>query len=300
MTFQGSCNKEGFDLDLGLHLKNLISFATNQSRFLTAGKLPLESLQIAWKNACPGMEFAINFLKSNVGIKSSVLLSSNFILITLAKYGHSKNYELSPQESDKLRFWTLLSNAKGHYSRGSSETILNQDLATIRDGGKIDDLITRLQLQVTRFETTPEELEGRNQRSALFKTMFLAFSADGAKDWRSNLAISLEHSGNQHKLQFHHIFAKALLKKIVTDREADDIANLAFIGGNTNQHISDKAPLEYIPRLIEKIGTKPFEAQCIPTEPTLLKLESYKDFLLKRRRLIAYSINHYLGVDAEK
>ena len=130
--------------------------------------------------------------------------------------------------------------------------------------------------------------------------MFLAFSADGAKDWRSNLAISLEHSGNQHKLQFHHIFAKALLKKIVTDREADDIANLAFIGGNTNQHISDKAPLEYIPRLIEKIGTKPFEAQCIPTEPTLLKLESYKDFLLKRRRLIAYSINHYLGVDAEK
>jgi len=27
----------------------------------------------------------------------------------------------------------------------------------------------------------------------------------------SNPAISLGHSGNQHKLQFHHIFAKALL-----------------------------------------------------------------------------------------
>jgi hypothetical protein len=39
---------------------------------------------------------------------------------------------------------------------------------------------------------TADELEGRNQRSALFKTMFLAFRSAGAKDWRSNLAISLD------------------------------------------------------------------------------------------------------------
>jgi hypothetical protein len=83
---------------------------------------------------------------------------------------------------------------------------------------------------------------------------------------------------------------------LVTDREADDIANLAFIGGNTNQHISDKEPLDYIPKLIDKIGKASFDAQCIPTDHNLLKLENYKDFLAERRRLIANSINQYLGV----
>jgi len=300
LAFQEKCTKDGFDLDLGLHLKNLVAFATNQSRFLTVGNLTLDKLQIAWKQACPGMEFAIDFLKSNAGIKSSALLSSHFMLITLAKYGDAMNYELTPEQSDKLHFWTLLANAKGRYSRGSSETILNQDLAMIRDGNRANEMVNRLQLQVGRLDITPEELEGRNQRSALFKTMFLAFSAAGAKDWRSNLSISLEHSGNQHKLQFHHLFAKALLKKIVSDREADDIANLSFIGGKTNLHISDKAPLEYIPPLIEKIGTKPFEAQCIPVDHYLLELESYKKFLAERRRLIAATLNNFLGVASEK
>lgn len=111
----------------------------------------------------------------------------------------------------------------------------------------MSELIDRLRLQFGRLDITAEELEGRNQRSALFKTMFLAFRAAGAKDWRSHLTISLDHSGAQHRLQFHHIFPKAVLKTSFTAREADDIANLAFIGGKTNRAISDKAPAVYLP-----------------------------------------------------
>ena len=84
-----------------------------------------------------------------------------------------------------------------------------------------------------------------NQRSAVFKTMFLAFRAAGAKDWHSNLAIALDHSGSTHRLQFHHIFPKAILKNAYAGREADDIANLCFIGGKTNRQISDKEPGQY-------------------------------------------------------
>ncbi|HEX7406701.1 MAG TPA: hypothetical protein VF515_03515 [Candidatus Binatia bacterium] len=126
----------------------------------------------------------------------------------------------------------------------------------MKQGGGAPELIDRLRLQVGRLAITPEELEGRNQRSALFKTMFLAFRRAGAKDWRSNLTISLDHSGAQHRLQFHHIFPKAVLKSAYTAREADDIANLAFIGGKTNRAISDKAPTEYFPALIAKAGAR--------------------------------------------
>lgn len=69
LKFQTDCSKVGFDLELGLHLRNLIIFATGQSRFRTVGSLSVEALQKAWKEAGEGMEFAMNFLKSNAGIE---------------------------------------------------------------------------------------------------------------------------------------------------------------------------------------------------------------------------------------
>lgn len=293
--FQKACAKAGFDLDLGLHLKNLMAFATGQSRFQIVASLSVDKLQNAWKEACEGMDFALNFLRSNLGIDSPALLSSPFLLVVLAYFGHSRNYALSNEEAHQLRYWALTANAKGRFSRGSSETILDQDLASIRQGGTVSDLIDRLRLQFGRLDITAEELEGRNQRSALFKTMFLAFRAAGAKDWRSHLAISLDHSGAQHRLQFHHIFPKAVLKAGYTPREADDIANLAFISGKTNRVISDKAPAVYLPPLMEQLGEAAFVAQCIPTTPAWLSLESYKAFLSERRKRIAAALNAFIG-----
>lgn len=293
--FQKQCGQTGFDIDLGLHLKNLVAFATGQSRFLTVGGLPLEMLQRAWEECVPGMEFALNFLRSNAGIDSLALLSSPFLLVTLGYYGHKRNYQIAAEESQRLRYWVLVANAKGRYSRGSSESLLDQDLATLRDGGGANELIDRLRLQVGRLDIAPEELEGRNQRSALFKTMFLAFRAAGAKDWRSNLAIALDHSGSNHRLQFHHIFPKAVLKSSYISREADDIANLAFIGGKTNRQISDKPPVQYFPPLIEKSGLSTLAAQCIPTDPALLGVDAYKNFLVERRKAVTNRLNEFLG-----
>ncbi len=295
-AFQQECEKTGFSLDLGVHLKNMVAFATGQSRFLRVGGLSEETLKQAWRDACSGMEFATNFLKSNTGIDNTALLSSPFMLITLAYYGSRRNYEMAPEESQRLRYWALAANAKGRYSRGSSETILDQDLAIIRQGGGAAALIDRLRTQMGRLDITPEELEGRNQRSAYFKTMFLAFRAAGAKDWKSDLGIALDHKGAHHRLQFHHIFPKAVLKGSYTSREADDIANLSFIGGRTNRGIRDKPPASYLPPLIEK-GRSVLEAQCIPTDPELLGIEGYKAFLAERRVRIATRLNEFLGSD---
>jgi hypothetical protein len=297
--FQNQCATRGFELDLGLHLKSLVAFATGQSRFLTVGNLSLELLQTGWKDGCQGMEFALNFMKSNAGIDSPALLSSPFILIALAFHGHMRNYSLSAEESHRLKHWLLLANAKGRYSRGSSETILDQDLATLKAGGGAQELIDRLRQQVGRLEIVPEELEGRNQRSALFKMMFLAFRAAGAKDWRSQVAIALDHSGAQHRLQFHHIFPKAVLKVTYSGREADDIANLCFIAGKTNRQISDKPPRDYFPGMISASGSGAFDAQCIPTDPVLLGVSDYKAFLQRRREVVANRLNEFLGVSAE-
>jgi hypothetical protein len=293
-SFQETCKKIGFDLDLGIHLKNLVVFATGQSRFLTVGSLPVDTLKQGWQQSVSGMEFALNFLRSNIGIESPALLSSPFIVVTLGYYGHKRNYQITPEEANGLRHWVLVANAKGRYSRGSSETLLDQDLATLRQGGGAIELLDRLRLQVGRLDIASEELEGRNQRSALFKTMFLAFRAAGAKDWQSNLAIALGHRGTQHRLQFHHIFPKAVLRGSYAAREADDIANLSFISGKTNRQISDKAPSQYFPALIQKVGAAAFDAQCIPTDSALLDQSEYKKFLVVRRVSVAERLNEFL------
>jgi hypothetical protein len=296
-AFQADCGTNGFDLDLGIHLKNLVAHATGQSRFLSVARLDLDRLRSGWDDGCRGMEFALNLLRSNAGISSPALLASPFLAISLGLYGSERNYLLAADDAAGLTRWVLLANAKGRYSRGSSETLLDQDLKTIRDGGSHLELLERLRTQVGRLDIAPEELEGRSQRSALFKTMFLAFQQAGARDWQTQLAIALSHVGSAHQLQFHHIFPKALLKKSgYSTREIDDIANLAFIGGRANRRISDKPPAAYIPELIAKDGDQAFTSQCIPTDLALLTPERYRDFLAERRRLIAERLNKFLSL----
>jgi len=292
--FQSECRDVGFEFDLGIFLKNLVAFATGQSRFHTVNSIKLEALKSAWEESKRGMEFALNFMRNNVGIENPTLLSSAFILITIALFGHKRGYSIPPGEEQALKRWTRLANAKGRYSRGSSETLLDQDLSAILRGDGVSGLMDRLRLQVGRLDVVPEELEGRNQRSALFKTMFLAFRQAGARDWRSNLSIALDHSGRQHRLQFHHIFPKAVLKPHFSDREADDIANLAFIGGGTNRSISDTPPATYMPGLIERNGQEFLSAQAIPTQSSLYEIPAYKGFIAERRRIVAAMLNSYL------
>ncbi|MEA3040683.1 MAG: hypothetical protein QOC65_172 [Sphingomonadales bacterium] len=298
--FQARCAKLGFDLDLGIHLKALVAFATGQSRFHTVANLSLDQLQTAWRDATEGIEFAINFLKSNVGIDSPALLSSPFLMIVVAYYGHARGYSLSPEEAAGLRQWALIANTKGRFSRGSSETILDQDLSTIAKGGSASALIDRVRLQFGRLYITEEDLEGRDQRSSLFKTMFLVFRASGAKDWTSNLQISLDHSGVQHRIQFHHFFPKAALTKIgVPSREADDISNLTFISGKTNRKISDKAPSVYLPPIIERQSKELLALQSIPDTSELWELAGYRRFLAERRTMIANRLNDFLGTSGD-
>ncbi|MDP9227322.1 MAG: DUF262 domain-containing protein, partial [Actinomycetota bacterium] len=67
-TFQDAVRGRGFDLDLAIHLKALVAFATGQSRFHTVGGLSRETLEDAWERSKDGTDFAVNFLKTNVGI----------------------------------------------------------------------------------------------------------------------------------------------------------------------------------------------------------------------------------------
>ena len=296
-AFQKKCVKQGFDTEIGTYIRALVCFATDQSKFLTVNTLGIEKLQDGWEKAKQGLEFACNFLKSNLAIDSIALLSSPYCLITIAYYGHKRDYRFSPDMESKLKLWLHIANAKGRYSRGSSESMLDQDLAAVNIGKDLDGMLDNLKQQFGRLSILSDDLAGRNQRSSLFKTMFLAFKQADAKDWYTRLSIAIDHSGANHSLQYHHIFPKAILAKKYPTKEINDIANLSFISGRTNRKIYNKEPSIYFKEIIDEHGTELFDAQCVPIDDEILTIDNYSQFIEKRRNLISNKLNQYIKDD---
>jgi hypothetical protein len=290
MDFQKEMDSSGLDIELSTIIRTLVAHATNQGKFDYVNSISQERLEESWEKTRKSLSFAVDFTKSELGITSSQLLSSPLILTSLAYWIHHRKYRVGEEEQSLMRRWGLLVNAKGRYGRGSSQEYLNQDLAVIRDGGGPTELLEKLRQQVGRLEIEASDFIARNARSGLFKNMFLVFASDGARDWDSQLPVSPNHMGKANRLQFHHIFPRKYLstkRPELRKTEIDDIANLAFIAGATNQSISAKAPDEYLSEVIKSSGLKALENQCVPTDESLWKSERYEEFLAERRKLIA-------------
>lgn len=292
--YQAEVDRRGFVIEMGTYLKTLVALVSGQSKFLVVSGLTTKQLEDGWKRTKKALDFTLNFVQSNIGIDSLTLLSSPFLLVTTAFWVDSREYKIDSTEAEEFRRWFLSANAKGRYSRGSSETLLDQDIAALRNGGPVEGLYQRLIQQMGRLDFTPEDLIGRNSRSGAFKTLFLALRQDGARDWATNLDISTKHGGSSDKIEFHHIFPKAYLKRARPDidpRDVDDIANLAFIGAATNKKITDRSPEEY------KNDFEPhlLKVQLIDFETASTSSDDFEDFKQLRREAIAKRLNQFLA-----
>jgi hypothetical protein len=293
--FQEECEKRWFTLDTGLLVRTMVVFATKQSKFQRSGAIPLGDLQEAWQKAKKGLSYAINFLVSNAGIEEETLLSAPTLIIPIAIYSQLKGEKLSAKESRDLLYWLLVANARGRYSRGSSESLLNEDLTILFKGGTPEDLLEPIRRLFGRLDVSADDLVGRNARHPLFAMSYLALKGLGAKDWETGVGISLVAVGKQHLIQFHHIYPKALLKKADVDSKSiNEIANLAFIAGRTNQRIGKKPPSEYFKEILKERGASALESQMIPTALTTLTMEGFGIFLQNRREALAAAINAHM------
>ena len=296
--FQAEVHEQrGLYFDLGFFVKSLVISATGQSKFKTLGSLTKDELEAGWESAKKSLTSALNFVSSNLKIDSLALLSSPFIVHTIAYWGEKNDGKVSQAESSAMRRWALIANTKSYYS-SSAESKLDADLLALRSGAGAEGLLSRLEAQLGRLDVTEAEMIGKTISSGYFKAMFIAFREDGAKDWYSKLEISVKHRGNEDKLQFHHIFPKAFLKQNYPDlrrNQVNDISNLAFIGGKTNREISAKPPAVYLKKIIESKDVELLNLQAIPTESEILDEYSYDEFLLKRRKSIVKRINELLS-----
>jgi hypothetical protein len=292
--FQKEIDKLGFELDLAVYLRTLIALITDQARFKTVSSIRVEDLQSGWKRTVKAINFAINFLRSNLNVESPSLLSSPYIVTAIAYWIDKAKYDVSPEAAAAFEKWARIANAKSRYS-GSSETALDQDLAAIRSENPSELLFQRLRQQFGRLSFAPDDLIGRSSRGGEFKTIFAMMRMQGARDWATQLAISAKHKGKTDQIEFHHIFPKAHLRRVrpdVHERIVDDIANLAFIGSSTNKIISDRSPSEYRKDFDEAL----LEIQNVLLNDGLDQAERFEEFLTLRRQMLAAQLNAYLQV----
>ena len=289
--FQAECENNGWDVSIGLIVRTLIAMITDQAKFNTLSSISKEKLENGWIKTKRAINFALDFLRNNVGIEGLSNLTSPYFIIVLAHMFDKKQYTILPEDDKKLTKWVILASAKGHYSRGSSETILNQDLKCETS----EELLSNLKQQVINLDITEEEIAGKGVNSGYFRTMFMAMRHFGAKDWDTKLTISSKNIDKKDKIEYHHIIPKDLLKKAaVAQEKIDDMANLTFIGKITNIKISNNEPEQYLDKIIEIHGGDILKPHCIPMDKSLWKLDNYDDFLSVRRRNIIETIRQYV------
>jgi len=289
-------DNEDYLIDSGLLVRIMVAFATHQSRFKTIGRIRKADLEKSWEKTKEGLRFAVNFLKSNAYIGKLGLLSSPFLLVPIAVYAVNNNEQISQAEEKKLLRWFYYAHMRGHYSLGSSESILDADLSILFKKGNLNDLIDKLFQHVKKFDVDSVDIIGKSLRSPMFAMLYVALKANGAKDWKTGLALSDSHLGSSHKIQYHHIFPKSLLSDAGYEKtEINEIANMAFIGGKTNREITNKKPIDYLEQeIIKKRGKNALISQLVSTDRNLWRIENYKDFLSDRRKRIAEAIDKFM------
>lgn len=292
--FQEECEERWMTLDLGLLVRAMVVFATGQSRFDRVNTTSVNKLKQGWEDAKEGLRFAINFLRTNADIEDESLLSSPLFFIVIAYFSHIKGQKLTQNEERTLLYWLYVANARGRYSRGSTESILDVDLSILKKSGDPDGLIEAVRQQFGRLNFEPTDFVGRGAGSALFSLVFLLLKSKKATDWRTGLGLSLTHQGKFHYIQYHHIFPKALLKNKYEKQEINEIANMAFISGRINREISATEPYKYFPDIIQKRGKEALTLQAIPLDSNLHKIENYRSFLETRRNMLANEVNAFL------
>lgn len=289
--------KNGFEFDARLIIRCYVAVATGHTRFRHLKefwkKATQRELEQYWKQTRKGLDYSINLLRTNIGIESSEWIPSLSALVPLCVYLAAKDKPISDQETNDLLFWFYSASIWGRYS-GSTETKLDEDLAAMRESG-VAGLIRNCRKEVSDFRVDEPELVGTYQRSPFLPLLFaIVRKRKEARDWFHGVELRATNVGPKHQIELHHIFPRSLLRKQEKFEtwEIDDLANIAFLSQDANRKVRNLEPIEYIHKF--DIERKRLEAQFVPTDENLWRVENFRNFLTERRRLIARAMNDYL------
>ena len=256
-----------------------------------------------WHDYCNLIE-SIGFINYDELISSKFGFYATYGLFLIGKYKFNIDYKNLNRVIGK---WFVFSQLTQRYSF-SPESSYEQDLVRFRKENVdfLQTLETIMDSELTNDYwniTLPERLISSVNNyagkvytvSKIYNKDNILFSKAILKDHLSPLTKSTKKS-----VDVHHIFPKNYLKKMgVTDKkDFNQQANYIYIEYADNIKISDKAPSEYWPMMVDTLNEHEKEDLMENyTERFDLPHEfwnmDYFDFLNERRKLMAKSIRNY-------
>lgn len=285
----------GYDLDARFLIRSFVAIGTGQSRFryLTEfWKKDKAELEAIWKRTRKGIDWTVNFVRQNGRFEASDWLPSLSPLVPLTAFFDRQPGIVPGVERELLR-WFYVASLRGRYS-GSGETALDEDLKAVASADPVGALMRNVVPAGYTADVTPDEFDDAGWRNPLFPLTYALARKRGAKDWFTGVGLATDVAGEDHDIQVHHIFPKKLLKEAgVARKDRDEIANLAFLGARPNRKIAARLPEEYLAEIARKHPER-LEAQAVPMDSTLWRLERFQEFLAARRDLLATGVNALL------
>lgn len=285
----------GFSFRLEWLLRCVNAIVTGEAMFSALANVGPAEVYQGLQHAERAIDALLNLVSSRLGIDHDRVLGSRYSFPLLARYLLQRGGRLSDsRERDKLLYWYVHTFLWGRYA-GSTETVLNQDLALIEDAdGGLDRLIAQLRRNRGDLTIHANDFLASNRGARFYPLLYMLTRVYHARDWETGFELSSSLLGRLSSLQMHHIFPKALLYKHGYDKtEVNALANFTFLTQETNLLVSDKDPAEYLARY-EQLHPGAIASHWIPTDPQLWRVENYRGFLAARRELLAHAANAFL------
>lgn len=244
-------------------------------------------------------------------VDSALVRSKNVLNFGYILYLLLKEKGMHPAKIESIvRKWIVLSMLTGRYS-GSAESSIDYDIKRFTEqdpetflknteDGELSDAFWNTVL-VQRLETSVAS-------SPYFLVFLMAQIKNNARGFLSQ-SITVQSLVEQRG-DIHHIFPKKYLQKngVTNRKDYNQIANFAYTQSETNIKIKADAPCDYMARMKQQVaGEGTFYGgittiddlrhnlaeNCVPEELMDMDVNSYQQFLKKRRILMANYIRAY-------
>lgn len=209
-----------------------------------------------------------------------------------------------------VQHWYVMSVLTGRYS-GSSESVMDRDIRRISEQGFLSfyEEVAQAQLSDTFWEVNlPQALNTTSTRTGAW-LVYLASQVRSANNtlFTNGVKVSdvVATIGD-----IHHIFPKNYLKKELDAQKGlyNQVANYAYLEKRINIKIADKRPGDYFTEALNACAEDTayfgdiakvddlyanMAENCIPEDIFDMGAEDYREFLSKRRQLMAAKIRDY-------
>jgi len=276
------------DIDYGILIRTLVAFITDgkvklASRVFDQAKRlkeVIEGKKDVLKDMADEVKKCVQYVVEMFQRFGVTELPTENVIPVMAYYV-CKRRVLTLEEEEGIFKWFVLASFFGRYS-SSTETRLDEDLNTIKNGGSYIDLIKNIEqregnLKLRLMEYIDAGEYDKNAKLLLYALLRMT----NARDFKTLDLLTLANS------VVHHIFPR----KFVRDEKlANDIGNLTLLTHSTNMKLSSTLPENYLTTIPPEV----LKEHYIPLEKDLWKLENIEKFLQRRKENLKKATEKFL------